>query len=74
MPLDARPSRQRSLTDDEIDRLIMQGSPFAMPAVVRAGTPAPRAMELGDVLRGLFALAMVFGAVAGIGVVMLGLS
>jgi hypothetical protein len=35
MPLDGRPARSRpaarQMTDEEIDRVIMEGSPFAMP-------------------------------------------
>ncbi len=71
MPLDGRPARHRYDSDDELDRAIMANSPFAMPAP--AGRPQVRnAMPLGDLLRALTALAMVFAVVAGIGVVITG--
>ena len=68
MPLDGRSARQRYETDDDLDRAIMAGSPFAMPAP-QAQAKARGVMAVGDLLRALTALAMVFIVVAGIGVV-----
>ncbi len=72
MPLDGRPARLRQMTDEEIDRVIMQGSPFAMPGLQPQPVPERRALPLADMLRGLLALAALFGAVAGFGVIVLG--
>ena len=71
MPLDGRPTRRRIETDEELDRAIMAGSPFAMPM------PEPQArgraaLPLADLLRAFTALALVFAVVAGIGVVIMG--
>ncbi len=73
MPLDgrSRSHRHRYNTDEELDRAIMAGSPFAMPAP-QARPDRRSAMALGDLLRALTALAMVFAVVAGIGVVFAG--
>lgn len=75
MPLDGRPLRpHRYMTDEEIDRVIMEGSPFAIHgALPRGTTPPRRTLGFGDVLRGLLGLAMVFGVVACIGAAMMGL-
>jgi hypothetical protein len=71
MPLDGRPARLLPENDEELDRAIMAGSPFAMPAP-QAKAPVRNAMPAGDLLRALMALGLVFALVAGIGVVMMG--
>ena len=71
MPPDARSTRQRYQDDDDLDRAIMAGSPFSMPNP-EAKAPARNSMPLGDLVRALTALAMVFALVAGIGVVIAG--
>ncbi len=71
MPLDGRPARRRYENDDDMDRAIMAGSPFAMPAP-QARPETRSAMPAGDLLRALTALGMVFAIVAGIGVVIMG--
>jgi hypothetical protein len=76
MPPDGRPAphrriRQRQDNDEDLDRAIMAGSPFAMP-MPQANAPVRSAMALGDLLRAFTALVMVFAVVAGIGIVILG--
>lgn len=72
MPFDGRPARPRPMTDEEIDRVIMRGSPFAMPGGPSHAVRRPRTLALGDMLRALFALAVVVGTVAGLGTILVG--
>ncbi len=76
MPLDGRPAPHRSArhrydSDEELDRAIMAGSPFAMP-MPESKAPVRNALALGDLMRAFAALAVVFAVVAGIGVVIMG--
>jgi hypothetical protein len=71
MPLDGRPAGPLRDNDVELDRAIMAGSPFAMPAP-QAQQQARSAMPAGELLRALTALGVVFAVVAGIGAVFMG--
>lgn len=67
MPLDARPTNQgRFRQDPELDDVIMRGSPFDIyrPAEEQAQPAAGGGFGLGEALRFLLALGVMFALVA----------